>query len=321
MAGATVLIEEEHAASALRVSGLAGSLRVDAHNRRDIRLELRGSAEALGRVRREVRGDRLEVIAEPGPGGVTTVISGRNNIVIATPGARATQIIGGVATAVGGGAPQPPLAVQAYMPAGAPLIVEGMVGELTVEGVDGPVELELAGGSARLDRVAGGRLAVVGGSRIEVGEADRRSGARRCAAPATWWSIRPPSATLEVAISGTGNVTVGGSAQQARSRSPGVGNVSGRRGARAPAGPRSPASARSTSATGERAAPARLRPAAPPMVGATTTAQRNPGVAHASQLGSGRLRDHDRGARGAGAEHARRPRTPRSTSSGRRTAR
>jgi Putative auto-transporter adhesin, head GIN domain len=224
-AGATVLIEEEHAASALRVAGLAGSLRVGAHNRPDIRLELRGSAEALGRVRREVRGDRLEVIAEPGPGGVTTVISGRNNIVIATPGARATQIIGGVATTVGGSALQPTLAVQAYMPAGAPLIVEGMVGELTVEGVDGPVELELAGGSARLDRVAGGRLAVVGGSRIEVGEA---TGDLVLAVQGAGDVVvdRAALGTLEVAISGTGNVTVGGSAQQAQLAVAGVGNVS-----------------------------------------------------------------------------------------------
>jgi hypothetical protein len=154
---------------------------------------------------------------------VTTIVSGRNNIVIATPGARATQIIGGVATTVGGPT-EPPLEVQAYVPQGAPLIVEGMVGELTVEGVDGPVELELAGGSARLDRVSGGRLAVVGGSQIEAGAA---RGDLTLEVQGAGEVVVDQAAleTLEVAISGSGNVRVGGSAQQARVAVAGVGNV------------------------------------------------------------------------------------------------
>jgi hypothetical protein len=222
-AAATVLVEESHAASRLQVRGLAGSLKVDGQNRSDIRLELRGSAEAIGRVRREVRGDRLEVSAEPGPAGVTTVISGRNNIVIATPGARATQIIGGVTTSVGGPV-EPALEMQAYVPAGSPLVVEGMVGELTVTGVGGPVELELAGGTARLDRVAGGRLAVVGGSRIEAGAASGDLALEVQGAG----DVVVEQATLEaleIDISGSGNVRVGGSAQQARVAVAGVGNV------------------------------------------------------------------------------------------------
>ena len=223
-AAATVLVEEEHAASRLRVSGLAGSLKVDGHNRANIRLELRGSQAALRRVRREVRGERLEVTAEPGPHGVTTVISGRNNIVIATPGARATQIIGGVPTIVGGIPPEPPLEVRAYVPEGAPLVVEGMVGELSVEGVNGPVELELSGGSARLDRVAGGRLAVVGGSRIEAGAATGDLALEVLGAGDVVVE-RAAVDSLEVGVSGSGNVRVGGSAQRARVSVAGVGNV------------------------------------------------------------------------------------------------
>lgn len=222
-AAESVLVEEEHAASRLRVAGLAGSLRIDGHNRADIRLELRGSAEALGRLRRELRGDRLELTAEPGQHGVTAVVSGHSNIVIASPGARATQIIGGVTTTVGGPT-EPPLEVQAYVPQGAPLIVEGMVGELTVAGVDGPVEVELAGGSARLDRVTGGRLAVVGGSRIEAGAA---TGELALEVRGAGDVVVDQAALdqLEVAISGSGNVRVGGSAQQARVTVAGVGNV------------------------------------------------------------------------------------------------
>jgi Putative auto-transporter adhesin, head GIN domain len=222
-AAATVLVEEEHAASQLRVSGLAGSLKVEGQNRGDIRLEMRGSSEQIERLRREVRGDRLELTAEPGQQGVTTVISGRNNVVIATPGARATQIIGGVTTTVGDPS-EPPLEVQAYVPQGAPLVVEGMVGELSVSGVDGPVELELAGGAARLDHVAGGRLAVVGGSRIEAEEA---SGDLTLEVRGAGDVVveRAALGTLDLGISGSGNVRVGGSAQEARIAIAGVGNV------------------------------------------------------------------------------------------------
>jgi hypothetical protein len=223
-ATATVLVEEQHAATRLRVSGLAGSLKIDGEDRTDIRLEMRGTPEQLERLRREVRGDRLEITAEGGPTGVTTVISGRNNIVIATPGARATQIIGGTATTVGG-AVEPAGVRLASVPAGTPLVVEGMVGELSVAAVNGPLELELAGGSARLDRVVGGRLAVVGGSRIE---ADQASGdlALEVRGAGDVMVERAVLDVLEVGISGSGDVRVGGSAQQARVTVAGVGNVS-----------------------------------------------------------------------------------------------
>ena len=125
-----------------------------------------------------VRGDRLEVTAEPGPHGVTTVISGRNNIVIATPGARATQIIGGVATTVGGPPSEPPLEVQAYVPEGAPLIVEGMVGELMVEGV-GRAGRARAGRRQRAARPRRGRPSRGGRRQPHRGRrGQRRSGAR-----------------------------------------------------------------------------------------------------------------------------------------------
>jgi hypothetical protein len=218
-----VLVEEAHAAREMRVSAFAGNLTVEGHERTDIRLELRGSAAALERLRREVRGDRLEVAAAPGPDGVTTVTSGRNNVVIAASDARATQIIGGEVTTAGGAA-EPALEVHAYLPQGAPLIVEGMVGELTVAGVDGPVELELAGGSARLDRVAGGRLAVVGGSRIEAGAA-RGDLALEVQGAGDVVVDHAALERLEVAIDGAGDVEVRGSARQARVTVAGVGDV------------------------------------------------------------------------------------------------
>ncbi len=219
-----MLVEEEHAAGRLAVFGLVGSLVVEGEARSDIRLELRGSAEALERLRREVQGDRLELSAAPGPEGRTTVVSGRNNVVIASSGGRATQVIGGVTTTVSS-PPDAPLEVKAYVPQGAPLVIEGMVGELSVEGLEGPVELALMSGTARLDQVDGGRLEVFGGSRIAVDEAagdlaiDVRGAGEVTVAEAALGQ-------LEVRITGSGGVEVGGRARAARVAVTGSGKVS-----------------------------------------------------------------------------------------------
>jgi hypothetical protein len=222
-AAETILVEEDHAAGRLSVSGLVGTLVIEGQDRSDISLELRGSSEALERLQRTVEGDRLELTAAPGSDGRTTVVSGRNNVVIAGPGGRATQIIGGVTTTVGGPS-EPQLEVRAYVPQGAPLVVEGMVGELAVEGLNGPVELAMISGTARLERIDGGRLAVVGGSRIAVGAATGDLVIEvRGAGDVTL--DQAALGRLEVGITGSGSVDVGGSAQQARVALTGSGNL------------------------------------------------------------------------------------------------
>ena len=163
--------EEEHAVSRLAVAGLVGSLQIERHEQAGIRLILRGSAEAIERIRREVRGDLLQLTAKPGPAGTTSVVSASNNTVIAL-GGRATLSIGSVTTSASPAQEaEPPLEVEVYVPAATPLSITGVVGDLSVEGVGGPVDLELISGRAQLDRARGGSLAVVGGSHIEVDEA------------------------------------------------------------------------------------------------------------------------------------------------------
>jgi hypothetical protein len=215
--------EEEHAASRLAVAGLVGSLQIERHEQPGIRLVLRGSAEAIGRVRREVRGDLLQLTAEAGPGGTTSVVSASNNTVIAL-GGRATLSIGSVTTSAGSAQEaEPPLELQVYVPAATPLAITGLVGDLSIEGVDGPVDLELISGRAQLDRVSGS-LAAVGGSHIEVAEA---TGDLRVAVRAAGDVVVAETALerLEVSVSGTGNVTVGGVAERATVQIAGLGNV------------------------------------------------------------------------------------------------
>ncbi len=215
--------QETYAASRLAVAGLVGSLRIERQDGAGMRLVLRGSAEAIDRLHREVRGDRLQLTAEPGATGTTTVVTGARNVVIARNGGQATQIIGGLATGAGGEA-EPPLEVLVYVPAATPLTVTGLVGDLVVQGVGGPVDLELIGGQAELDRATGGRLAAVAGSRIDLAEATgelevavQGAGDVRIA--------RADLARLEVGVSGTGNVAVGGVAERASVQIAGVGGV------------------------------------------------------------------------------------------------
>lgn len=218
-----VELQETYSASRLAVAGLVGSLRVERRDGADMRLVLRGSPAALERLHREVQGDRLQLTAEPGATGTTTVVTGAQNVVIARSGGSATQIIGGVATGAGGEA-EPPLEVLAYVPAATPLTVTGLVGDLVVQGVGGPVDLELIGGQATLDRATGGSLAAVAGSRIELAEA---TGDLRVAVQGAG-DVRITRADLghlEVGVSGTGNVAVGGVAERASVQIAGVGGV------------------------------------------------------------------------------------------------
>ncbi len=215
--------QETYAASRLAVAGLVGSLRVERHDGADLRLVLRGSARALDRLQREVRGDRLQLTGESGATGTTTVVSGARNVVIARNGGEATQIIGGVPAGPDSEA-APPLEVVAYVPAATPLTVTGMVGDLVVQGVGGPVDLELIGGQAQLDRATGGSLAAVAGSRITL---DQASGELKIAVQGAG-DVRITRADLkrlEVGVSGTGNVGVGGVADKASVEIAGVGGV------------------------------------------------------------------------------------------------
>jgi hypothetical protein len=214
---------ESYPASHLAVAGLVGSLKVERGDGGDIRLVLRGSARALDRLQRELRGDRLQVTSPPGATGTTTVVSGARNVVIARDGGQATQIIGGDRTSVGSEA-EPPLEILAYVPAATPLVVTGLVGDLVVAGVGGPVDLELIGGQATIDRAVGGSLAAVAGSRIELVQA---TGELKVAVEGAGDVMigHADLERLEVGVSGTGDVAVGGLAQQAIVEIAGVGGV------------------------------------------------------------------------------------------------
>ena len=222
--------QETYAASRLAVAGLVGSLRIERQDGAGMRLVLRGSARAIDRLHREVRGDRLQLTTELGvtstttaATGATTVVTGTRNVVIARDGGQATQIIGGQVTGAAGEA-EPPLEVLVYVPAATPLTVTGLVGDLVVQGVGGPVDLELIGGQAELDRTTGGSLAAVAGSRIELADA---TGDLKIAVQGAG-DVRITRAdlkVLEIGVTGTGNVAVGGVADQASVQIAGVGGV------------------------------------------------------------------------------------------------
>jgi len=168
-----------------------------------------------------MRGDLLQLTVAPGPG-VSAVVSASNNTVIAL-GGQATLTIGGQRLSDGAEA-EPPLEVRILVPAATPLALSGLVGEVAVEGVGGPLDLELIGGAARLDRTTGGSLAVVGGSRIELAAA---SGDLSIAVQGAGDVAVAQAALerLEVDLNGTGSVTVGGTAERASVQIAGVGNV------------------------------------------------------------------------------------------------
>lgn len=231
-------IEEHHSAGRLSVENFTGTLRIEAHHATTgIDLVLRGSAETLTRITREVRGDTLHIDA--GDAG-TSVISGRN-VTVTTSGNNTTTSIGNntviTQTGVIDGAllgsrvrrgrsrvvvngvvidteSQEPIELVVRVPQGTPLEISGMVGEVSIDDVDGWVGLELNSGRAEIDRIKGGNLALAGSGRIEIGTATGNLAVSVHGAG----GLKIDEAELDdldVSVAGAGDVKVAGVAERA----------------------------------------------------------------------------------------------------------
>jgi hypothetical protein len=233
-------IDEQHTASRLAVADFAGILRIEAHDGPGIRLLLRGSAEALAGITREVRADTLHVAAGGAGQPVTpvqgvTVMSVGNNTVITQAGGIGNFVIGssgrnGRSRVMVNGVPvqadsQEPTELLVRVPRGTPLELSGLVGQVSVDDVDGWVGLELRSGRARIDRVKGGTLALAGSGRIEVASATGNLTLTVHGA-GNLEIARAELDDLDVTVAGAGQVTVAGVAERASVWVSGVSQVS-----------------------------------------------------------------------------------------------
>lgn len=233
-------IDEHHAASRLAVTDFAGTLRIEAHDGPGIRILLRGSPEVLAGITREVRGDTLHVAAgaagQPvAPVQGVTVMSFGNNTVITQAGGIGNFVIGraarngGSRVVVNGVTVHTdslePTELVVRVPRSTPVELSGLVGQVSVDDVDGWVGLELRSGRARIDRVAGGRLALAGSGRIEV---QRATGdlALTVHGAGNVEIARAELDDLDVTVAGAGQVAVAGVAERASVWATGVSQVS-----------------------------------------------------------------------------------------------
>jgi hypothetical protein len=220
-AGAPVERVERVAAEGLVVDGLAATLTIEGEARDDIALTMRGTEGALGQVEHEVRGGVLHIGMQ---GSFTSLAGGRGNVVIARNGGTATSIIGGQEVTVGSLEAEPMPEIRITLPSAAPIALAGLVGEIDVSGVDGPIELALSQGEAHLDRVRDGRLAVSGDGVIVVDQASGNLVIEVEGAGQT----RVADAVLdelEVDVTGTGEVVVDGVAETGRLSVTGIGRI------------------------------------------------------------------------------------------------
>jgi hypothetical protein len=220
-AGAPVERVERVAAEGLVVDGLAATLTIEGEARDDIALTMRGTEGALGQVEHEVRGGVLHIGMQ---GSFTSLAGGGGNVVIARNGGTATSIIGGQEVTVGSLEAEPMPEIRITLPSAAPIALAGLVGEIDVSGVDGPIELALSQGEAHLDRVRDGRLAVSGDGVIVVDQASGNLVIEVEGAGQT----RVADAVLdelEVDVTGTGEVVVDGVAETGRLSVTGIGRI------------------------------------------------------------------------------------------------
>ena len=229
-------IEEHHRASRLSVEDFAGTLRIEGHHATGIQLVLRGSAETLARITREVRGDTLHVEA----GDADTSGTAGRNVTVTTDGNNTTTSIGNntVITHTGvidgallgsvrrgqsrvvvngvvlGVESQEPVELVVRVPQGTPLEISGMAGRVSVDDVDGWVGLELNSGRAEIDRIKGGNLALAGSGRIEIGVATGNLAVSVHGA-ADLEIDEAELQDLDISVAGAGEVKVDGVAERA----------------------------------------------------------------------------------------------------------
>jgi hypothetical protein len=220
-AGALIERTEQVAAEGLVIDGLAASLTIEGERRDDVSLTLRGTKGALDQIEHEIRGGVLHIGMQ---GSFTSLAGGGQNVVIARNGGRATSIIGGQEVTVSSLEAEPMPEIRIVLPDTAPIALAGLVGEIEVTGMDGPIELALSQGEAHLDRVRDGRLAIRGGGTIEV---DRASGDLVIEVEGAG-QARIADALLDelkVEITGTGEVVVDGVAEEGRLSIAGIGTI------------------------------------------------------------------------------------------------
>jgi hypothetical protein len=220
-AGALIERTEQVAAEGLVIDGLAATLTIEGEPRDDVSLTMRGTEGALGQIEHEIRGGVLHIGMQ---GSFTSLTGGGQNVVIARNGGRATSIIGGQEVTVSSLEAEPMPEIRVALPGTAPIALAGLVGEIEVKGVEGPIELALSQGEAHLDRVRDGRLAISGDGTIEV---DRASGDLVVEVQGAG-RARIADALLDelkVEITGTGEVVVDGVAEEGRLSVAGIGRI------------------------------------------------------------------------------------------------
>jgi hypothetical protein len=211
---------EQVAAEGLVIDGLAASLTIEGEPRDDVSLTMRGTKGALEQIEHELRGGVLHI----GMQGSFTSLAGGGNVVIARDGGVATSTIGGQQVTVSSLEAEPMPEIRIAMPSTAPIALAGLVGEIKMSGLDGPVELALSQGEAHLDRLRDGRLAISGDGVIEVDRAtgnlviEVQGAGRARIADAVLDELR-------VEIAGTGDVVVDGVAEEGRLSVAGIGKI------------------------------------------------------------------------------------------------
>lgn len=203
--------------AAVELRDFAGELTVRIAADDAVRLALEAEERDLASFEVEERGDRL-VLRGPRRSRSSTVVVG--DVTVFSSGGDASVVIGGTPSGPGG----PPPRLEMRVPRGTPLVLAGLAGEVDIADTEGPVELELSAGTARIGRVGAARIVVRGSGEVRVAEVRERLEA-----------VIDGSGLVEVAdgrverlsatIGGSGAIRFDGTARRARAEILGAGTI------------------------------------------------------------------------------------------------
>ncbi|MBF0130648.1 MAG: DUF2807 domain-containing protein [Alphaproteobacteria bacterium] len=218
------------AARSLEVRDLGGRLVVEAEDRKDILLVLRGPKAGVEAVRAEARSGTLSL----GGGGIDgqTVVRANNVTTVVSGGGSATVSIGGRDSSVGIPS-RPPLNVVVRVPWRTPVTIERAVDDVAIGDIDAPLRLGISSASVTVGKVGNTRVQVEGSGDVHL----RRVTGDLGIVIGGSGNVKVDDGeigVLSIAVDGNGDVDVGGRAQTADIALSGAGDVRVREVARKP---------------------------------------------------------------------------------------
>lgn len=170
LADSTKIKEQTFRAQELVIDNFSGILKIDADNRSDILVRIKGAKEDIAAIDLNVRNGKLYVEDQRSlsGGSSTSVVTVGNVTTVVSNGGTASVSIGGREFSSGNN--RPTLEISVLVPVGIPLELSSLNGNCHVGNTNSQVKLSISSGDCKLGKINKSELSVQGSGNIEANQ-------------------------------------------------------------------------------------------------------------------------------------------------------